>query len=54
MVVETFSDHPVKLTEGSYHNVKITTPEDLVVGTCDFTEYSLGQPEVTPIPVSGD
>ena len=30
MVVETFSDHPVKLTEGSYHNVKITTPEDLV------------------------
>ena len=30
MVVETFSDHPVKLTEGSYYNVKITTPEDLV------------------------
>ena len=30
MVVETFLDHPVKLTEGSYHNVKITTPEDLV------------------------
>ena len=30
MVVETFSEHPVKLTEGSYHNVKITTPEDLV------------------------
>ena len=30
MVVETFSDQPVKLTEGSYHNIKITTPEDLV------------------------
>lgn len=30
MVVETFSDQPVKLTEGSYNNVKITTPEDMV------------------------
>ena len=29
MVVETFTDHPVKLTEGSYRNLKVTTPEDL-------------------------
>lgn len=29
MVVETFMKHPVKLVEGSYENIKITTPEDL-------------------------
>lgn len=28
-VVELFSDCPVKLAEGSYTNIKITTPEDL-------------------------
>lgn len=28
-VVELFTDHPVKLTEGSYENIKITTPEDM-------------------------
>lgn len=29
MVVETLLSHPVKLVEGSYENIKITTPEDL-------------------------
>ena len=29
MVVETFTGNPVKLVEGSYRNMKITTPEDL-------------------------
>lgn len=29
MVIERFTDHPVKLIEGSYSNIKITTPEDL-------------------------
>ncbi len=29
MVVETLLKHPVKLVEGSYENMKITTPEDL-------------------------
>lgn len=29
MVVETLLEHPVKLVEGSYQNIKITTPEDL-------------------------
>lgn len=29
MVVETLLQHPVKLVEGSYENIKITTPEDL-------------------------
>ena len=24
-----FTDHQVKLTEGSYRNLKVTTPEDL-------------------------
>lgn len=29
MVIETLLRHPVKLVEGSYNNIKITTPEDL-------------------------
>lgn len=31
MVVETFTDRNVKLVEGSYENIKITTPEDLLI-----------------------
>lgn len=31
MVVEYFTDHKVKLVEGSYENIKLTTPEDIVV-----------------------
>ena len=31
MVVESYSDYKVKLVEGSYENIKITTPEDLVI-----------------------
>lgn len=31
MVVETFTDVRVKLVEGSYKNIKITTPEDLKI-----------------------
>ncbi len=31
MVVETFTDVRVKLVEGSYENIKVTTPEDLGV-----------------------
>lgn len=31
MVVETLLEHPVKLVQGSYENIKITTPEDLCV-----------------------
>lgn len=29
MVVETFTGHSVKLIEGSYKNIKVTTPEDM-------------------------
>lgn len=32
MVVECMLGFPVKLVEGSYENVKITTPEDLIIG----------------------
>lgn len=32
MVVETFTDCKVRLVEGSYRNIKITTPEDIAVG----------------------
>lgn len=31
MVVEYFTNHRVKLVEGSYENIKLTTPEDLIV-----------------------
>lgn len=31
MVVETMTDRKVKLVEGSYRNIKITTPEDLEI-----------------------
>ena len=30
MVVETWTGHRVKLTQGSYKNIKVTTPEDLL------------------------
>ena len=38
MVVETLMRHPVKLTEGSYQNIKITTPEDLAIAEA-FLRY---------------
>ena len=31
MVVEYFTDHRVKLVEGSYENIKLTTPEDRII-----------------------
>ena len=31
MVVETFTDTSVKLVRGSYENIKITTPEDMLI-----------------------
>lgn len=31
MVVETFTDTKIRLVEGSYENIKITTPEDLLI-----------------------
>lgn len=31
MVLELYSNHPVKLVEGSYENIKLTTPEDMVI-----------------------
>lgn len=32
MVLETFGSVPIKLVEGAYRNIKITTPEDLIIG----------------------
>lgn len=37
MVVETFETHRVKILQGDYKNIKITTPEDLILA-----EYYLG------------
>lgn len=31
MVVEMLTGHPVKLVQGSYENMKITTPEDILI-----------------------
>lgn len=31
MVLELITKHPVKLVEGSYENIKITTPEDILI-----------------------
>lgn len=31
MVVEQYANHSIKLIEGSYENIKITTPEDLII-----------------------
>ena len=31
MVVEYVCEHPVKLVQGSYENMKLTTPDDLEV-----------------------
>ena len=30
---------PVKLIEGSYHNIKITTPEDMKIAEMFLKEY---------------
>ncbi|MCR5502052.1 MAG: 2-C-methyl-D-erythritol 4-phosphate cytidylyltransferase [Lachnospiraceae bacterium] len=38
MVLEAYSGHPVKLVEGSYRNIKVTTPEDI-----DVAERFLGE-----------
>lgn len=32
MVLETFTNRKIRLTEGDYHNIKMTTPEDLEIG----------------------
>lgn len=39
MVVEKFLQQPVKLVEGSYENIKITTPEDLAVAVTLAKKY---------------
>ena len=34
MVLELMEQRQVKLVEGSYQNIKITTPEDLLIAEC--------------------
>ena len=31
MVLELFNDHEIRLVEGSYKNIKVTTPEDIIL-----------------------
>ena len=40
-VVETLMEKPVKLVEGSYRNIKVTTPEDIAVAEA-FLEAGVG------------
>ncbi|MCD8023230.1 MAG: 2-C-methyl-D-erythritol 4-phosphate cytidylyltransferase [Lachnospiraceae bacterium] len=42
MVVESVLGVPVKLIEGSYDNIKITTPEDLVLAGALLSRYKEG------------
>lgn len=39
MVVETLSGKKVKLVEGSYENIKITTPEDILLAECFMSNF---------------
>jgi 2-C-methyl-D-erythritol 4-phosphate cytidylyltransferase len=43
MVVETFSDVKVKLVEGSYENIKITTPDDIQSAEAILAKRKSGQ-----------
>ena len=38
MVVETFSGHLVKVVEGSYRNIKVTTPEDIAIAEANLLD----------------
>ena len=33
MIVERYLDHKVKTIEGSYENIKVTTPEDILIAS---------------------
>lgn len=43
MVVELFTDTRVKLVEGSYQNMKITTPEDILIAEALLVKYRKAQ-----------
>ncbi len=40
-VVETLMERPVKLVEGSYRNIKVTTPEDIAVAETFLNCYAM-------------
>lgn len=43
MVVETFTDTRVKLVEGAYENIKVTTPEDLKLAEVFLEKHGFGE-----------
>lgn len=43
MVVETMLNHKVKLVEGDYQNIKVTTPSDLVIANAFLDEKNSGK-----------
>ncbi len=40
MVLELFSDRKVRLVMGDYRNIKVTTPDDIVLAKCLLPEYA--------------
>ena len=38
MVVETWTKHNVRLTEGSYENIKVTTPDDVLLAELNISK----------------
>lgn len=42
MLVERYCNKPVKVIEGDYRNIKITTPEDMVLAESILKEYEKG------------
>lgn len=40
MVMENFSNMKIRLTEADYRNIKITTPEDLIIGRAFLNELN--------------
>lgn len=47
MVAEYFAGVPVKLIEGSYENIKITTPEDLLLAEVILEKRTIGENAVS-------
>lgn len=46
MVVERMTDKKVRLTEGSYRNIKVTTPEDMVTAEAFLAEKRRTEAEI--------
>ena len=46
MIVERYLDQKVKMVEGSYRNIKVTTPEDMIFAEAIIEGEKNGYEEV--------